>query len=132
MLSINQQWAGSAGTLVSNSTEYFEAPTAHGAGGKMKPGNKSDVRYPVWQVWHKPLSVPAGSQAVLAVNLSPEPQDVSVMYSELGLPAGASRIKAADAWTGHAVTDGIGADRLSLAAIPSHDSVFLILSPPEP
>ena len=35
IIDINKQWAGSAGTLVANSSEYFEAATAHGAGGKV-------------------------------------------------------------------------------------------------
>jgi hypothetical protein len=46
VLSINQQFAGNAGMLVANSSEYFWAPTAHGAGAKIKPGNHSDVRFP--------------------------------------------------------------------------------------
>lgn len=130
VLAINQQWSGSAGTLVTNSTEYFEAPTAHGASGKVLPGNKSDVRYPTWQVWHKPLAIPQGSQAVLVINLSEEPQDVRVAYADLGLhPAKGGAVKALDAWTGASVTAGVGATGLDFAAIAGHDNVFLVVTP---
>ena len=69
--------------MVTNSSRYFEAPTAHGAGGKLKPGNKSDVSYPTWQVWKKPLG--SGKHAVLAINLSEQRQTIAVSYLELGL-----------------------------------------------
>ena len=35
MFAVCCQWAGSAGVLVANSSDYFEADTEHGAGGKM-------------------------------------------------------------------------------------------------
>ena len=116
--------------LAANSSSYFEAATAHGAGGKIKPGNRSDIVYPAWQAWRKPLARPAGAQAVLLINLSEQPIDITVSYAALGLrPAATGRLVAAtDAWTGAAVTAGVGAAGLGMMAIGSHDSVFLVLS----
>ena len=130
VLAINQAWHGSAGTLVANSSQYFEAPTAHGAGGKIKPGDRGDVRYPAWQVWSKPMAAGRGRQtAVLVINLSEQAQSVEVSYAALGLrPNAGESVAASDAWTGAAVTRGIGKTGLQLAAIRSHDSVFLVLA----
>ena len=94
-----------------------------------------NIAFPVWQAWSKPLG--SGKLAVLVINISTEPQDVSILYATLGIPvtrgiASKNRraVTAVDAWTGDAVGKGVvGKDGLILAAIPSHDSVFLVLTP---
>ena len=98
------------------------SPTAHGASGKVG-GN---VSYPTWQAWQKPLAQPAGARAVLVINLSERPQDVSVSFKSLGVAQG-RRVAATDAWTGAPAPSAVGAHGLSLAGVASHDSVFLVL-----
>ena len=122
VIAINQDWAGSAGTLVANSSTYFEAPTVHGASGKLRPGNKSDISFPEWQVWRKPLS--NGAQAVLIINIDTQPHTVQVSFAELGL--GGRKIAATDAWTGQTVA--VGEKGLDLGTITGHGSVFLLLT----
>jgi alpha-galactosidase len=124
-LSVSQQWAGHPGLLVANSTQYFDAPTAHGASGKISPKH-GNVTYPTWQVWRKPLADPKGGQAVLVINLSEEPQDVSFAYEDIDPSLGSSP-SATDVWTGGAVP--VARSSASFKDIASHDSVFIILAP---
>ncbi len=127
IISINQQWAGSAGTLAVNSSNYFNASTVHGANGKVRPGAKAFVTYPQWQIWRKPLVSPSNSLAILAINLYEKPLDIRVTYAAISMNS-TGRISAKDAWTGSKSTVIIEKDGLYFPNVGSHDSVFLILS----
>jgi hypothetical protein len=124
-LSVNQQWAGNPGNLVANATEYEEYLTEHGAGGGFLPEQRTDL-YPVWQIWRKPLNSPEKGQAVLVINLSPRPQDVTVSYADVDISLG-DAVKAIDVWSGK----GVPTDRTAtvLKEIEPHGCVFLILTP---
>lgn len=117
MLAINQAWHGQPGRNVLNSSAYFMAPTAHGAGAKLGPA----VRYPEWQVWAKPQA--EGRVAVLFLNLADRPADASIELSALSLGA---RARGVDVYSGAAVAfEG----RLAFSKVAPHDSVLLLLGP---
>ena len=113
--------------LLANSTVFFDAPTAHGASGK----TGKNVTYPTWQVWRKPLEQPAGAQAVLLINLSDEPQDVSFEFEAIDpLHELGDKPTAIEVWSGDAVKlSGNRTGEATFEAVAAHDSVFLIISP---
>ena len=124
-ISINQQWAGNPGNLVANSTVYREYATEHGADGGFLPEQRTDL-YPTWQVWRKPLTTPTKGQAVLVINLSDEPQDVTVRYVDVDAGLG-DDVVATDVWTGQQVS--VGKSAAVLKGIEPHGNVFLVLKP---
>ena len=141
--------AGSSGAIIANSSTYFDAATAHGAGGNISPKTPK-ITYPDWQVWTKPLATGgdrgANQMAVLVINISEDPQSVSISYETLGINAKRveaegwsdngnkdvagkrTKVTAKDAWTNVEVEAGVGKTGLSLDSIASHDSAFLVLS----
>ena len=124
-VSINQQWAGNPGNLVANATEYREYLTEHGAGGGFLPEQRTD-RYPVWQIWRKPLRTPAKGQAVLVINLSEEERDVNVTYADID-PSLGDAVLATDVWTGAKVD--LPKSVAALKGIGPHGNRFLVLRP---
>lgn len=84
--------------------------------------------------------------AVLVINISEDPQSVSISYETLGINAKRveaegwsdngnkdvagkrTKVTAKDAWTNVEVEAGVGKTGLSLDSIASHDSAFLVLS----
>lgn len=126
VLAISRTWVSSAdypsGRLVRNSSEYFNATVERGAPGRFG----SYEILPVYQVWSKPLSF-AGSQggsevAVLVVNNSPLPTQVSFTLAELGI---SGAVAARDVWT-H--TDNGTITESFSATLAPHDGVFFRLT----
>ena len=97
--------------------------TEHGAG--FLPEQRTD-RYPVWQIWRKPLRTPAKGQAVLVINLSEEERDVNVTYAEID-PGLSDAVLATDVWTGAKV--GLPKSAAQLKGIEPHGNRFLVLRP---
>eukprot|EP00440_Ansanella_granifera_P071257 gb/GFBE01077339.1/.p1 GENE.gb/GFBE01077339.1/~~gb/GFBE01077339.1/.p1 ORF type:complete len:440 (+),score=80.99 gb/GFBE01077339.1/:1-1320(+) len=124
-LEINQRWAGWPGSLVKNSTEYFRAKTERGASARAI--NTTTETYPSWQIWSKPQPRQGNShqEAVLIVNLSPHPQNVTLTYADVSSAFG-DRVFATDVWTGKALQ--LDATQHTFQEIAPHDSHFLMLS----
>jgi hypothetical protein len=57
-------------------------------------GNQS---FPLWQIWSKPLST--NKHAVLLINLSPNPRDITVNLASLKWNMDGSSISVYDVWT---------------------------------
>mmetsp|Transcript_84057 Transcript_84057/g.225458 ORF Transcript_84057/g.225458 Transcript_84057/m.225458 type:complete len:497 (+) Transcript_84057:117-1607(+) len=82
----------------------------------------NNFSFPVWQLWAKVR--PDGEQAVLLINLSPEPRELSFALSDVGIFS--SRARALDVWSGkESVIEG----RLTSQRVRPHDSIFLIVTP---
>lgn len=133
------QWGGIPGRLVANSSEHFVAKTYHGASAS---GFTMEV-FPNWQVrefltdltpvlaashsaprrppqiWSKDL--PAGKLAVLIINISEQPQSVSISLSKLDFP---SQAHCRDLYTHQ---DSTISNELSVSNLAPHDSYFVIL-----
>lgn len=66
---------------------------------------------------------------MLVINLSEEPQDVNVVYAEVGIQIGSGiPIAALDVWSGAAIQTGIGKKAATFKSIGAHDCIFLVLS----
>jgi hypothetical protein len=111
-IEVNQAWSGHAGGVISQSAETFSADVHHGAG----DGGGGNASFPLWQVWAKPISTAA--KALLLLNISPEPRDISVA----GLAAGTMML--VDVWTGETVNHT--GSTYTAKMVPGHGSVFLI------
>lgn len=139
------QWAGTPGRLVLNSTQTFTAQTEHGASG----GSKSTEVFPNWQVgfcvreifslcapvfmppswdfllfcsrqvWAKEL--PGKKLAVLIINISEQPQSVSVPLSQLGL---GNQAQQRNLYTKQVSTIS---NSVSVQSLAAHDSFFVVL-----
>jgi len=114
-LEINQQWAGQPGGLAESAKTNF---TPHN-------GTTTVTSFPVWQVWHKPMNPESGKtkEAVLVINLSEEPRNVTLTYSHVQPQLGDS-VTATDVWTGKTVETSLKSTVFSLAP---HASRFLVL-----
>eukprot|EP01048_Picozoa_sp_COSAG05_P015498 COSAG05_NODE_1876_length_3913_cov_86.680126_5_plen_169_part_00 len=131
-ISINQAWAGHPGRLVSNASETFVAPTAHGAGSTCGARAKrpcENVTFPVTQIWTKPLPANATSgraqQAVLVINLSPmEQEGLTIDLQHLGL-GGWEGATAMEVWSGAELGRVNPIESFRLQA---HESRFLVLT----
>ena len=109
---------------MANATECREYLTEHGAGGFL-PEQRTD-RYPVWQIWRKPLRTPAKGQAVLVIN--EEERDVNVTYADID-PSLGDAVLATDVWTGAKVD--LPKSVAALKGIEPHGNLFLVLRPAE-
>ena len=118
--------------LVKDGDGTFATNTAGGNG-----GNQS---LPLWQVYYKPLG--PGKAALLLLNISPDPRDISVSLEHLPIwistegerqagrqaqakPRRGSSVALSDVWTGKAVSHS-GGSTFTAKAVAGHASVFLI------
>jgi len=122
-LAINQQWAGWPGSLVKNASEYFDGDTMHGAQGS----TPEKISFALWQIWSKPQPQQRGlhQEAVLIINLSDEPQDITLVYTDVNTALG-TKVTAIDVWTGQ----GMHVEQSStiFRNLGPHESRFLLLS----
>lgn len=135
-IAVNQAWHGHAGGVVSASEQTFLAATESGAAG----GNGGNQSLPLWQVYYKPLG--PGKAALLLLNISPDPRDISVSLEHLPIwistegerqagrqaqakPRRESSVALSDVWTGKAVAHS-GGSTFTAKAVAGHASVFLI------
>jgi len=136
-LQINQEWAGSPGFLVKNSTTSTMQYVAHGAGGScnastFKPHTWGceQVSLPDWQVWAKPLK--AGDVAVFVVSIAAAGSPaVTVTYDEVGFTPGKKKKHpgfSQDVWSGHSSPLAAGTGSVTFAKLAGHDSSFVVLS----
>ena len=116
-IAISQAWSGHAGGVLSQSAENFSATTHHGAG----DGAGGNTSFPVWQIWSKPLS--SSKHALLLINLSPEPRDITANLAALKLDAAAA-ISLQDVWS-HARVAHSGSS-YTAKQVPGHGSSFVI------
>mmetsp|Transcript_27285 Transcript_27285/g.59257 ORF Transcript_27285/g.59257 Transcript_27285/m.59257 type:complete len:281 (+) Transcript_27285:1-843(+) len=122
-LAVNQKWAGHPGRLVASSSHNFTAGVAHGARCPCctDPSKCESYDFPTWQVWVKPQ--PGGFMAALVINISEEPQDVTVSLKTLGLTTEAAEVR--DLWQGDVRQVS---DNLTTHLAP-HDCYFVMLRP---
>lgn len=114
-LKVNQEWAGHEGGLAASAEDTF---TTHA-------GTTTVTTFPVWQVWHKRLPAigDRATGAVLLINLSEQPRNVTLTYSDAD-PRFGSTVTGTDVWTGEKVNLAAKSQAFSLAP---HASRFLIL-----
>lgn len=117
-LAVNQAWAGSPGGCHyrSSANVTLEHCTPGWAGDK-------PCTIPELQSWHKPL--PGARTAVFVANHALGPRDVSIVFADVPGLACAPRCSVYDVWRQAPV--GVASTTYSVAALPSHDSVFVIL-----
>ena len=126
-LAVNAAWAGGSGTLLVEATSNVTFPFC---GFVYKDG----CSVAAWQVFHKPL--PGGGGAFLALNhgasaLAPMAVELA---STAGLRCGwgnLGKCEVRDVWA-HAAAGTAQGGSLQLPGIPSHDSVFYVLTPTAP
>jgi len=133
-LEINQAWAGEAGRLVKQSPGTFVAKTAEHAIDECEQGDLrfcQNITFPTWQLWAKTL--PAlhykdGTNyvrvAVLLINLSPTDQILNFQLSDIDVGLASDPMSATEVWNGSTTR----IDKMLSQMVPSHDSVFLVLS----
>eukprot|EP00051_Salpingoeca_urceolata_P017088 m.230243 g.230243 ORF g.230243 m.230243 type:complete len:471 (+) comp18858_c1_seq2:4808-6220(+) len=131
VLSVNQEFVGTAGALVRNASTTFAAQVPHGAANNECKGKRCTAwDAPTWQLWRKPLR--NNRAALLAVNVGDKPLpagSITISKADFGLPAhDAKHLLITDAFTGVNTTIPMPSATTSyqVPALAPHDSHFII------